>query len=205
MTNWTNGHLSELALESWAAGEAEAHDLPELENHVQACPDCRVKATEWRGLFLALASLRGAEPSESFHDRVMKEVRIPTEQVAGAPAWVVKVARRAPRIAAGVLGLWTLGIVGAAAWLQKTMDVPLPMLLARLLNDAEDALWAGAIKLGAILQLSGLLDGWPEAFANVPGLGVAGVATLVSTLSGLAIWTLYRVTKYEPPRIDAHA
>ena len=205
MTNWTKGHLSELALEMWAAAEVEAHELQELESHIQACPDCRAKAAEWQGIFLALASLRDVEPSNTFDDRVLEQVRIPTEQVVGAPAWVVKVARRAPRIAAGVVGLWTLSVVFGAAWLQKTVDVPPAMLLARFLNDAKELLLAGAIKLGAILHLSGFLDVLAEVSDTVPGLGVAGAAALVTALSCLAIWTLYRVTKYEPPRVDAHA
>jgi anti-sigma factor RsiW len=205
MTNWTKGHLSELALETWAAREADPHDLEELESHIQACPACRAKATEWRGLFLALASLKDVELSNSFEDKVMEQVRIPSPQVAGVPAWVAKVAQRAPRIAAGVVGAWTLMIVGAAAWLQKTVDVPPAALLAQFLNSAKELLLAGAIEVATFLQLSGFIDWLTEVTGTVPGLGVAGAAALMTALSSLAIWTLYRVTRDEPPRVDAHA
>ena len=94
MKNWTKtGHLSEMALEAWAAGEAEAQALQAMDNHIQACSDCRVEAAEWRGVFLALSSLRGVEPSASFDDKVMEQVRVPAAspaQPAGTAAglWV---------------------------------------------------------------------------------------------------------------------
>ena len=206
MTTWTSrGHLSELALELWAANEAEAHDLQAIDSHLQACPVCRAQAAEWRGFFLTLASLRGVEPSRSFDDRVMRQVRFPAPKRAEVPALAVRLAHRAPRIAAAVIGAWTLTVVGGAAWLQKTVDVPLALLLARFIEQMKGYLIGAAIDAVAYLHLSGLAEWWAEFSDSVPGLGVAGALALMTALSGLAIWTLYRVVGYQPPRVDAHA
>ncbi len=206
MKNWTNtGHLSKMALEARAAGEAEAHDLQAMDSHIQACSDCRAEAAEWRGLFLALSSLRGVEPSASFDDNVMKQVRLPAVSPVPAQAWVHQVARRAPRIAAAVIGAWSVTLMGAAAWLQKTVDVPPAMLANRLLSYVSDWLLAAAIKVAAFLHLSGLADLWTRVTDTVPGIGLAGAVVLTTVLCGLAIWTLYRVIGYQPPEVDAHA
>jgi predicted anti-sigma-YlaC factor YlaD len=206
MKTWTSkGHLSELALELWAAHEAEAHDLQAIESHLQACPACRAQAAEWRGFFLTLASLRGVEPSSSFDEGVMRRARVPAPKRAEAPALVVRLAHRAPRIAAAVIGAWTLCVVGGAAWLQKTVDVPLALLLARFVGQLQEYLIGVAINVVAYLHLSGLAEWWSEFSSSIPGLGVAGALALMTALSGLAIWTLYRVVGYQPPRVDAHA
>jgi len=206
MKTWTSkGHLSELALELWAAHEAEAHDLQAIDSHLQACPACRAQAAEWRGFLLTLASLRGVEPSRSFDNRVMQQVRIPAPKRAEAPVLVVRLAHRAPRIAAAVIGAWTLSVVGGAAWLQKTVDVPLALLLARFVGQMKEYFIGVAIDVVAYLHLSGLAEWWSEFSNSIPGLGVAGALALMTALSGLAIWTLYRVVGYQPPRVDAHA
>jgi anti-sigma factor RsiW len=206
MKTWdSNGHLSELALEMWAAGEAEAHELQAIDSHLKACPACRTQGAEWRGFLLNLASLRGVEPSASFDDSVMERVRLPVRAPAPAPALVVRLAHKAPRVAAAVIGAWTLGVVGAAAWVQKTVDVPLAMLLGRFFGYAREQIVAVVIRAAAYLHLSGLADWWSEIGNTVPGLGVAGALALMTALSALAIWTLYRVVGYQPPRVDAHA
>ena len=206
MKNSTNtGHLSEMALEAWAAGEAEAHELQAMDNHVQACSDCRAEATEWQGLFLALSSLKSVELSASFDENVMRQVRLPAASPATAQVWVHRVARRAPRIAAAVIGAWSVTLMGAAAWLQKTVDVPPAMLANRLFSYVGDWLVAVTLKAAAFLHLSGLADLWTRTTDTVPGIGVAGAIVLMTVLCGLAIWTLYRVIGYQPPRVDAHA
>jgi anti-sigma factor RsiW len=206
MKNWTtNGHLSELALELWATNEAEAHDLPAMDSHLANCPACRAKAAEWRGFLLTLASLRGVELSASFDESVMQRVRIPTPARAEAPGLLVRLAHRAPRIAAAVIGAWALTLVGAAAWLQKTVDVPLALLLARFASYAREMLIAAAIDVVAYLHLSGLLNWWSGLDDSIPGAGLAGALALMTALSAFAIWILYRVVGYQPPRVDAHA
>ncbi|MGD8866181.1 MAG: hypothetical protein PVI01_01090 [Gemmatimonadales bacterium] len=205
MTNWTNsGHLSELALELWVANEAEAHDLPAIESHLASCPACRAKAAEWRGFLLTLASLRGVEPSRGFEQRVMQHVRIPAPKRMEAPGLLVRLAHRAPRIAAAVIGAWALTLVGAAAWLQKTMDVPLALLLARFSSYAWEQLIAAAIEVVAYLHFSGLAEWWSGLGDSIPGVGLAGALALMTALSLFAIWVLYRVVGYQPPRVDAH-
>jgi hypothetical protein len=206
MKNWNKtGHLTEMALEAWAAGEAEAHELQTMDGHIQACSDCRAEATEWQGLFLALSSLKGAEPSASFVQNVMEQVRLPAASSAQAQAWVHRVARKAPRIAAAVVGAWCLTLIGAAAWIQKTVEVPPAMLTNRLFNYLGDWLVAATLKAAAFLHLSGLADSWTRVTDAVPGIGIAGAIVLMTVLCGLAIWTLYRVIGYQPPRVDAHA
>ena len=73
MKNWTTeGHLSDLALERWAAGETEAHETGAIQGHLETCEACRAQETEWQGLFYALASLEPVEPSASFDTAVME-------------------------------------------------------------------------------------------------------------------------------------
>ncbi len=96
-------------------------------------------------------------------------------------------------------------MVGGAAWLQQTVDVPGSILLARFFSNARELLLAAVLKLGAILHLSGLADAWTELVETVPGSGVVIAGGLITVLSGLAIWTLYRVTGYKPPEANAHA
>lgn len=206
MKTWTsNGHLSELALEMWAAGEAGAPELQKIRSHVQACPECRARTAEWRGLFLALSSLRGAEPTPSFDRRVLDRVRLPVPDEVDAPAWIATIARRAPRIAAAGIGAWLIALVFGAAWLRAQLDVPAGLLLARLAGSLRELLLASAIKLGVFLQVSGLTDWWTEFSDSVPGPGVATAVALVIALSGLAIWMLHRVTGHQTPRMNAHA
>lgn len=206
MKTWTSkGHLSELALELWAANEAEAHDLQAIDSHLRACPACRAQAAEWRGFFLTLASLRGVEPSGDFDARIMQQVRVPTPRRAEARPLVVRLAHKAPRIAAAVIGAWALTLVGGAAWLQKTVDVPLALLLARFVAQLKEYMIGTAIDIVAYFHLSGLAEWWSQFGNSIPGLGVAGALALMAALSGLAIWTLYRVVGYQPPRVDAHA
>jgi anti-sigma factor RsiW len=206
MKNWTSkGHLSELALEMWAAREAEAHELQAMDSHVQGCPACRAQAAEWRGLFHALASLQAVEPSVSFDNRVMEQVRVAVEARAAAPAWLVRLIQKAPRIAAAVIGAWTVSLVLAVAWLRTRVDVPFEILAARFLSDLKQMFVAAVLKVAAVLHLSGFADWWAGLSDKVPGLGVAGAVALMTVLCGLAIWTLRRVMGYQPPRVDAHA
>lgn len=205
MKIWTSeGHLSELALEMWAAAEAEAHELRAIDGHLQACARCRAQAAEWRGLFLALSALRGAEPSPSFDERVMQRVRRPAAARTN-PAWLPGLARRLRPVAVAAAAAWTGLVIGGAVWLQSRLDASLTALLARLFSGAKALLLAAAIDLDAMLRLSGLLERWVDLSAGVPGLGVAGALALMTALCGLAIWTLYRVASYEPSKVDAHA
>lgn len=206
MSNWTSeGHLSELALEFRAAGEAEARELQAMDSHVRACPACQAREAEWRGLFQALASLQVAELSPAFDDRVMARVRLPVRAGTALLGWMPRLVRGLRPVAVATAAAWTAAVVGGAVWLQSQVNVPAGILFARLLNQAKELLLAALIKLGAILQLSGVADLWATVVETVPGPGVVVAAALVAVLSGLAIWTLYRVTGYQPPRVNAHA
>ncbi len=205
MENWTTeGHLTELALGQHAAGELAAADLQAVTSHLQSCQDCRGRDAAWRGLLLALAAVRGAEPSTGFDDRVMARVRLPDDAMAAAPNLMPRTVRRLRRIAVAAAAVWTAGLAGGAVWLHSQLDVTPGLLLARLLTGARDLAVAGVVKLAALLHLSGLSESVAGAIATVPAPGLAGALAAMTALSGLAIWTLHRVIEYEPSRVDTH-
>ncbi len=171
---------------------------------MQSCQACRGRDAAWRGLFLALASLQGAEPSTGFDDRVMARVRLPDEARTATPSLMPRTIRRLRRIAVAAAAVWTAGLAGSAVWLHSQLDVAPGLLLARLLSAARDLLLAGVVKLGALLHVSGLSESVAGVIATVPGPGLAGALAAMTALSGLAIWTLHRVIEYEPSRVDAH-
>ncbi len=84
------------------------------------------------------------------------------------------------------------------------MEVSIPALLGSLVGGTRDLLVGAAIKLGTLLEITGLSAAWSRLAETVPGPGVAGALALMTLISGLAIWMLYRVTAYQPSGIDAH-
>ena len=72
------------------------------------------------------------------------------------------------------------------------------------MTSARQLVWAGVIKLGALLHVSGLAELWAELARAVPGPGVLSAVALMTAFSGLAIWGLYRVTGYQPSTVSAH-
>jgi anti-sigma factor RsiW len=206
MKIWTSeGHLSELALEHRAADEVSASELQAIDSHLEACAVCRAEHARWRRLLHTLATLQAVEPSASFDDGVLARVRLPEPAETVGPARLPSLARRLRPVAVAAAAVWTVAVVGGAAWLQQTVDVPGSILLARFFSNARELLLAAVLKLGAILHLSGLADAWTELVETVPGSGVVIAGGLITVLSGLAIWTLYRVTGYKPPEANAHA
>ncbi len=204
MENWTTeGHLTELALEQRAAGELAAADLQAVTSHLQGCQACRAREGQWRGVYLALAALRGAEPSPGFDARVMERVRLPVEAPAGTPLRQ-RTARRLRRLAVAATTLWTAGLAGGAAWVHFRLDVGPGALLARLLASVQELALAGAIELGTLIQLSGLPEAASGMMRTVPGPAVAAALAGMTGLSGLAIWLLYRVSGYQPSRVNGH-
>ncbi len=198
MKIWTSeGHLSELALELRATGEVGGAELEGLDAHVAGCPACRAGLAEWRGLLLALAALRDVEPSSSFDAAVLEQVRRPAAAIL---LWRPRLARRLRRAAMGAAAAWVAALAGGAAWLGSRVDVPATVLLARFVNGVQELLLGTVIKVGAILHLSGLTDLWAE----LPSPTLAGALATLAALSALAVWTLYRVTGYQPSEVNAH-
>ncbi len=205
MENWTTeGHLTELALGQHAAGELAAADLQAVTSHLQGCQACRAREGEWRGIFLAVAALRGAEPSPGFDDRVMELVRVPVEAPTAAPGLMPRTVRRLRRLAVAATTVWTAGLAGGAAWLHFRHEVGPGALLARLLASVQDVALAGAIKLGTLIELSGIPETAAGAIQAVPGAGLVAALAGMTALSGVAVWTLYRVTGYQPSRVNGH-
>jgi hypothetical protein len=191
-------------LERWAARELTDHQLQKLEDHVAQCQACKARSAEWAGLFLALNSLRGVELPVSFDEAVLERVRLPSEVDAPERAWLPALARRLRPVAAAAAGLWSVGVVGGGAWLLSRADIPIGLLLSRLLGYGQELALAATIKLAAAIQLSGIVGWWTETTGTMPGVGLAAIAALVTALSSLALWTLYRVG-FQPSGMNQHA
>ena len=205
MKKWTlKGHLSERALELLVADEVDREEIQGMRAHLQGCPACRAREADWREMFHALASLREVEPSPSFDERVLARV-VRTGATAGFGAGWREIARRLRPVAFGAAAAWCAIVAGSAAWVIARVDVPVGVLLTRAISDARQLLLAAVIEVGTFLHLNGMVDLWNRMAEAVPGPGFAGGAALMTALSALAIWALYRVTGYEPPRIGAHA
>jgi len=206
MKNWTSkGHLSELALELRAVGEAPPQEREAMEAHLAGCAACGAREAEWRALFAALASLREVEPSASFDARVMARVRsVADAQPVSAFGWR-SLARRLRPVLIGAAASWAGAVVIGAAWLTSRVDVSAGVLLTKLLSGARNLLLAALIEVGTLLHTSGAVDLWNRLAETVPGpAAVVAAAALMTALSGLAVWTLYRVTG-QTSRIGAHA
>ena len=205
MKNWTTeGHLSDLALERWAAGEAEAHDAGAIQGHLETCEACRAQEAEWQGLFHALASLEPQEPSRSFDDVVMAQLRLPEEEEVIAAAWLPGLWSRLRPIAVGAVVAWSVTLLFGTALLQTRLGVPVRTLFTGFFAYIRQLVLEAVIRIGAFLHLSGIADLWSKT-SEVSGLGVIGALALMTVVSGLAIWMLYRVTGYQPSRNHANA
>ncbi len=204
---FSEGHLTDMALERRAAGEAETRELQAIDSHLQTCPECQARQAEWREIFFALARLEPVEPSPAFDDRVMARVRQPAPVAASAPPWWQKLARRLRPVAVGATAAWggvVAGGAGGAIWLVARVDVSATALFARFFDYSTQLAWAGVVKIAAFLELSGLADAWTTAAGVVPGPGVLSAVALMTAVSGLAVWTLYRVTGHQPSGMNAH-
>ena len=107
-------------------------------------------------------------------------------------------------VAAVTAALWTAAVLGGAVWLSAGLGLSGAALVARALTYARQLVWAGVIKVGALLHVSGLAELWAELARAVPGPGVLSAVALMTAFSGLAIWGLYRVTGYQPSTVSAH-
>lgn len=204
MKNWTpEGHLTDVALELRAAGEAEAPELRLSDSHLAACPACRAGAADWSRLIRALQSLPPLDPCASFDDQVMARVRVAV-QAKPAAAWLPKLARKLRPVALGAAAVWSAAVIGGGLWLGGRIELPAAAFVAGGLTFIKQLLWAGVLRLGAFLHLSGLIDLWADVVEAVPGPGVLSAVAVMTAVSGLAIWTLHKVVRYEPSGVDAH-
>lgn len=207
MSYWTNDrHISDLGLQLHASGELETGEVRPIREHLHACSHCARRAASWGELLRSLTALRSLEPGPRFDEAVMARIRLPaTAQATRLPAWIPKVARQARRLAIGTAAVWSAAVIGGLAWLVTRTDVSGSEALSSALAYAIGLLWAGVVKLGAVLHLSGLLDAWRQAEQTVPGPGILSAVALMTAISGLALWTLYKVVDQKPMRVKAHA
>lgn len=201
----SDGHLAELALELRAAAEAESGALQAMDDHLATCATCRAREAEWQGLFHALASLQAVEPSVGFAAAVMERVHVPSRARSPVTARWSSLVRRLRPIAIAAAAAWTAVVGGGVWWLQGRVDAPPAVLLAELASQAGGVLLAVVIKVTAFLQTTGVLEAIGEWGEAVPGQGLALALSIMTMLSGVAIWTLYRVTAYQPSRVRANA
>jgi len=83
-------------LAMYALSALEASEQSELQQHLEACPVCRLELTEWQATAAALAYVATPiEPSSQLRERILKRVR--TEHRTGPPeqANVLKFSRAA--------------------------------------------------------------------------------------------------------------
>lgn len=99
-----SGHVNELTMERWVAGELEPDVERELDAHIGSCISCRLLRDE----IVAETEAFSIGPSPEVRQRFAEESRNLTE---GAPAGVTSLAsRRAPRLA-----MWGGALAAAAA------------------------------------------------------------------------------------------
>jgi predicted anti-sigma-YlaC factor YlaD len=197
-------HLTDLALELRAADELEAARRPGVDEHLRRCPACRARAGEWDGLVRLLRTLPRLEPSATFDEAVMARLRLPTHATSRMPAWMPGLLRGARRVAVAAAAVWSALVTGTALWFGTRLEVSAADAFGNALAFAPELLWTVVIRITAILQLTGLTDALAGAGA-LPRTTVAGVIALMTAASGLALWTLYRISELEPIRIRMNA
>ncbi len=134
----------------------------------------------------------------------MARVRTPVA-AAQATAWLGALLRRLRPIAVGTAAVWTTAVLGAAIWLADRYQLSAAALFARLAELGSELLWAAVIEVAALVQASGLDQLWQQTAGAVPGPTVLTAVALMTAVSGLAIWTLYRVAGYETSqKVSAH-
>lgn len=201
----SDGHLTELALELWAAAEAEPQRLHAMHDHLETCDACRARGAEWHRLFRSLTSLQAVEPSAAFDAAVMERVHLPSRSRSSLAARWPSLLRRLRPVAMVAAAAWTAIVAGGAWWVQAQVEAPATALLAELASRASGLLLTAVIEVAAFLRITGVLEILNEWAATVPSREVALALSLMTMLSGLAIWTLYRVTAYQPSRVKVNA
>lgn len=201
MKTWTSeGHLTDLVLELWADGLTEGLEVRRIDHHLQTCQACQAREAEWRSLFHALSALPTPKPSPSFDAEVLARVRKPA---AASRSWA-PLARRLRPVAVVAAAFWGGIVVAGAAWLGASTGLSPSGLIAAGLAFLGEAAWSAVIRVGALLQVSGLVDLWAEIAGSVPGPGVLSALALMNAFAGLAIWGLYRMTVKQPARAQSN-
>ena len=204
MKTWNSeGHLTELALERWAVGEAEGLDRQRVTNHIRTCEACAARQAEWEEFVHALSALPSLEPSRSFDELVLARVRKPS--VREQHGIIPHLGRRLRRAAVAAAALWAAVLAGGGVWMATSLTDSPGALAGQGLAYIHDLLWAGVVRVAALLQVSGIVEAWNEVASAVPGPSVLSAVALMTAFGGLALWGLYRVTGYRESRIKAHA
>lgn len=206
MNYWTDeGHLTDLALQLRTSGELEPTERRAANDHLGRCEMCRGAEAEWMSLFHRLEALPTLEPRPGFEDAVMARVHVPALTAARAPGWAPTLLRRTRQLVVGTAALWCAALAGGVTWFLVGSNASVSELAAGIVNYGAGLLWAAVIRVGAVLELSGLtrlLGGLKDA---IPGYGVLGGIALMTAVSGLALWMLYRLIEYKPVMVRTNA
>ncbi|HET9982304.1 MAG TPA: zf-HC2 domain-containing protein [Longimicrobiales bacterium] len=170
-----------------------------LESHLLGCPRCQAELEEWRGLFAALSSMPGLEPSLGFADRIMAGVTLPQP----APARLAERVRRwLPRSTMGwalvtmFLALPAAAAAAAIAWIASTPWLSLDGVLLYTFDKASAGTAWLTGRVGALLlqsEAAQWLASFGKALVATAGLrGLGAAAALFGMLVVASAWILYQ-------------
>ncbi len=213
-------HPADETLEGWADGVLDRTEREAVGSHLERCPLCRARASEWQELLGALEALPAPEPGPALRSRVLEELRRPAPDPlvvalgqlpslvppAGFAGRVLaryraerhRAERRHPfavRLPRGLRHAAALVVLGPALGAAAILAV---LLLHPLLHPG-DLLGFAAWRSGELLRDvfsagASLVPGWGGSGLSplgAPGL-LAGVLGAAWTLTALATWTLHR-------------
>lgn len=191
-------------LDDWTLDELAEGTLSEMERsgamaHVEECGRCAAELAGYRALYAALSGMPRLEPSATFNDAVMAQVRVPQ----GSPIWSWLIAwlpttRRGWSIVGAVLAAPTLTLLGMIGWVLTHPGVSMSSLWNGALTGGQSMAAAGfdrALSWGLSSGLFGWVQGAVDALQAVPLETAAGVLGVLAVAIPLSAWSLYRLVR----------